>query len=116
MQQHAGNHSAAAHAGRHEGHSAADFLRRLWVSVGLTVPVILLSPELPFTAGNRLIDASGADWILLGLSGILYVYGGKPFLVGMVARAASAPARHDDACRRRSQRRLLLQRGDGARP
>lgn len=84
MRQHADEHSAHPQSARHEGHSTTDFLRRLWISVGLTVPVVLLSPGLPFTTGSRLVNVPGADWILLGLSGVLYVYGGKPFLVGLV--------------------------------
>ncbi|MDZ4063561.1 MAG: HAD-IC family P-type ATPase, partial [Coriobacteriia bacterium] len=76
-----GDHSEHS-GGRHEGHSVADFRRRFWISLVLTVPVILLSPELPFIAGGSLLDLPGALWILLGLSSLLYVYGGMPFLKG----------------------------------
>ena len=54
--------------GRHEGHSVADFRRRFWVSLALTVPVILISPGLPFVPGGRILNVPGADWILLALS------------------------------------------------
>ncbi|MHB1340594.1 MAG: copper-translocating P-type ATPase [Coriobacteriia bacterium] len=75
----------AAHSGgRHEGHSVADFRRRFWVSLLLTVPVILISPGLPLVPGGRIVDVPGADWILLGLSTALYVFGGMPFLKGLV--------------------------------
>ena len=75
----------AAHSGgRHEGHSVADFRRRFWVSLALTVPVILISPGLPLVPGGRILDVPGADWILLALSTVLYVYGGMPFLKGFV--------------------------------
>jgi len=70
--------------GRHAGHSVADFRRRFWVCLALTVPVIALSPELPFVPMGRLIDVPGADWILLALSTLIYVYGGRPFLLGLV--------------------------------
>jgi len=70
--------------GRHEGHSVADFRRRFWISLAVTVPVVLISPELPFVAGGRLVDLAGADWVLLGLSSFLYVFGGMPFLKGLV--------------------------------
>jgi len=69
--------------GRHQGHSVADFRRRFWVCLILTVPVILLSPGLPFVGEMRVVEVPGADWILLGLSTFLYVYGGKPFLLGL---------------------------------
>jgi Cu2+-exporting ATPase len=71
-------------AGRHEGHSVADFRQRFWVSLAVTVPVILLSPGLPLVPGGRILTVPGADWILLALSTFLYFYGGRPFLMGLV--------------------------------
>ncbi len=71
-------------AGRHEGHSIADFRRRFWVSLALTVPVLLISPGVPLVPGGRIVAVPGADWILLALSTVLYIYGGLPFLKGMV--------------------------------
>jgi Cu2+-exporting ATPase len=70
--------------GRHEGHSVADFRRRFWISLVLTVPVILISPGLPFIPGGSFVRVPGAAWILLALSSFLYVYGGMPFLKGLV--------------------------------
>jgi Cu2+-exporting ATPase len=70
--------------GRHEGHSVADFRRRFWICLALTVPVILISPGLPFVDGGRVLDVPGADWILLALASFLYVYGGMPFIKGLV--------------------------------
>jgi len=77
------SHSGHA-AGRHEGHSVADFRRRFWIATAVTVPVILLSPGLPFVPGGRILVLPGADWILVALSTFLYFYGGRPFLRGMV--------------------------------
>ncbi len=77
------DHSQHA-AGRHAGHSVADFRRRFWVSLGLTVPVILLSQGLPWAPEARVLDVPGADWILFALSTVLYIYGGMPFLKGFV--------------------------------
>jgi Cu2+-exporting ATPase len=54
------------------------------VSLALTVPVILISPGLPLVPGGRILNAPGADWVLLALSTVLYVYGGMPFLKGLV--------------------------------
>ncbi len=71
-------------SGRHEGHSVADFRRRFWICLAVTIPVILISPGLPFVPGGRILDIPGADWILLGLSTFLYIYGGMPFLKGFV--------------------------------
>jgi Cu2+-exporting ATPase len=74
---------AAHSSGRHEGHSVADFRRRFWISLALTIPVILISPGLPLVPTERILAVPGADWILLALSTVLYVYGGMPFLKGM---------------------------------
>jgi len=70
--------------GRHQGHSVGDFRRRFLVCLALTVPVILLSPGLPFVVGGRILTVPYADWILVALSSFLYVYGGRPFLKGMI--------------------------------
>jgi Cu2+-exporting ATPase len=77
-------HAGAHPTGRHEGHSVADFRRRFWVSLALTLPVLLISPGLPLIAGGRVLNFPGADWFLLGLSTFLYVFGGAPFLKGLV--------------------------------
>jgi Cu2+-exporting ATPase len=83
-EQHNTEHAGAHAGGRHEGHSVADFRRRFWVSLAVTVPVILLSPGLPLVPGGRILTVPGADRILLALSTFLYVYGGLPFLRGLV--------------------------------
>ncbi len=71
-------------SGRHEGHSTDDFRRRFWRCVALSVPILLISPGLPWLPeGSRPISIPWADWILLALSTLMYAYGGKPFLVGM---------------------------------
>lgn len=62
----------------------ADFRRRFWVSLALTVPVILFSQGLPWAPDARILDVPGADWILFALSTVLYMYGGIPFLKGFV--------------------------------
>ncbi len=80
--------SHAGHSGatgdRHAGHSVADFKRRFIVCLLLTVPVVLLSEGLPFLSHRRLVDVPGADLILLALSTAIYLYGGAPFLKGLV--------------------------------
>ena len=91
MAEHAGMRHGTGHndhsqhsGGRHEGHSVADFRRRFWICLALTVPVILISPGLPLIPGGRIVAVPGADWMLLGLSSFLYIYGGVPFLKGLV--------------------------------
>ncbi|MFA5843978.1 MAG: copper-translocating P-type ATPase [Coriobacteriia bacterium] len=89
MDSHA-EHAHGAHGGhsehsgsRHEGHSVTDFRQRFWISLAVTIPVILMSPGLPLVRGDRILPVPGADWILLALSSFLYVFGGRPFLMGL---------------------------------
>jgi Cu2+-exporting ATPase len=77
------DHSKMAHGGHDHGAMIADFLRRFWVCIVLSVPVIALSMMFQNLAGYEL-DFAGREWIVIGLASIIYVYGGWPFLTGMV--------------------------------
>ena len=68
--------------GRHAGHSVADFARRFWVCLAITVPILLLSPFIQETFGFS-IEFAGDEFVLFGLSTFVYVYGGWPFLTGL---------------------------------
>jgi Cu2+-exporting ATPase len=68
----------------------ADFRRRFWVSLALTVPILLLAPliqgwlgleELLAFPGDRLVQ-----WVL---ASAVYIYGGWPFLTGLVTELKS---------------------------
>lgn len=67
----------------HLGHHTEDFLKRFWVCLILTIPVILLSEMIQNWFGYHL-TFPGARFVLLGFSLIIFLYGGKPFLQGMV--------------------------------
>ena len=67
----------------HAGHHTADFLKRFWICLILTVPVLLLSEMIQHWFGFH-IQFPGDKFVLLGISLIIFIYGGKPFLVGMV--------------------------------
>jgi P-type Cu2+ transporter len=71
------------HGGRHEGHSTADFRRRFWVSLALTVPILLLSPPM-FLFERGVLDVGWVDSVVLALATAVYFYGGWPFLRGLV--------------------------------
>ncbi len=75
-----------AHAGhnKHAGHHTHDFLKRFWICLLLTVPVLLLSHMIQQWLGFKLSFA-GDKYVLLFLSTIIYFYGGMPFLKGMVS-------------------------------
>ncbi len=83
-------HKHGEHAGHREGqhdhsHEAmiADYRRRFTVSVILTIPIILLSPSIQDFLGYR-ITLPGQSYILWFLSTVVYVYGGYPFIRGLV--------------------------------
>ncbi|WAC13357.1 heavy metal translocating P-type ATPase [Dyadobacter pollutisoli] len=69
---------------KHAGHHTEDFLKRFWICLVLTIPVLLLSHMIQQVAGFD-IAFSGDKYVLLILSTIIYFYGGWPFLTGLVS-------------------------------
>ncbi len=69
---------------KHAGHHTSDFLKRFWISLALTVPVLLLSHMVQQWLGIS-IRFNGSQYLLLALSTIIYFYGGMPFLKGMIS-------------------------------
>ena len=67
----------------HAGHHTHDFLKRFWICLALTIPVLLLSHMIRQWIGLEL-SFSGDKWILLILSTIIFLYGGQPFLTGLI--------------------------------
>jgi P-type Cu2+ transporter len=55
--------------------------RRLWISLILTIPIIILSPMMGINIPFQ-IHFTGSDWIVLILGTILYFYCGQPFFDG----------------------------------
>lgn len=76
-------HHSSAHD-KHAGHHTEDFLKRFWICLVLTIPVLLLSHMIQEWLGFDL-QFAGNDYVLLVLSSFIYFYGGKPFLKGMVS-------------------------------
>src|SRR6516165_10787460 len=71
------------HAGHDHRAMIADFRRRFWVSLILTVPVLALSPLIQNLFGLQL-RFPGDSYVLFGLSAIVFFYGGWPFLAGLI--------------------------------
>lgn len=69
---------------KHAGHHTQDFLKRFWICLVITVPILLLSEMIQHWAGFY-IQFPGEQYILLVLSSFIYFYGGSPFLKGMIA-------------------------------
>jgi Cu2+-exporting ATPase len=64
----------------------ADFRRRFWIALVLTVPILLLSPADGHGLGVvGAVEFRGSRWVLLALSSAVYFYGGWPFLAGLVS-------------------------------
>ena len=74
----------------HEGHNhsahsgmIADFKKRFYVVLVLTVPIMLLSTMIQQFMGVNW-QFTGSSYLLFALSSIVFVYGGWPFLKGLV--------------------------------
>ncbi len=72
------------HAHRdHHAHMAEEFKKKFWISLILTIPILILSPMIQSLMGIQ-IRFLGDMYLLFALSSIIYLYGGLPFLKGMV--------------------------------
>ncbi len=69
----------------HHAQMAADFKRRFWICLVLSIPIIVLSPMLQGLVGVReMLDFPGDSYLQLALSSAVFFYGGWPFLTGLV--------------------------------
>jgi Cu2+-exporting ATPase len=83
--QHKGTGPMPVH-GHHGGHAqmVADYRRRFWISLALTVPILAFSPLIQeFFGFADALNFSGREYVLWALSSIVYFYGGYPFLRGI---------------------------------
>ena len=92
-----GQHSTAADHGKmqghggHHAHMVADFRKRFWVSLAVTLPILVLSPMLQRLLGlSGAISFAGDAFLLFALSSFLFFYGGYPFLKGLVEELKGA--------------------------
>ena len=74
----------------HHAHMAADFRKRFWISLVLTLPILVLSPMLQTLVGLRdAIRFPGDVYVLFSLSSAVFWYGGWPFLKGFLEELKS---------------------------
>ncbi|MEK7582513.1 MAG: heavy metal translocating P-type ATPase, partial [Patescibacteria group bacterium] len=75
---HTGDHGAD----KHVGHSTAMFFRKFWVSLILTIPVVLYADVVEKIFKWSSPDFIGSEYLPLVLGSIVFFYGGWVFLVG----------------------------------
>ncbi len=80
QQEHSGDHGKGGHA--HHTGMIDDFKKRFYIVLALTLPIMTLSPMIQQWLN---IDWSftGSAYLLMGLSSVVFFYGGWPFLVGL---------------------------------
>ncbi|NQS88653.1 HAD-IC family P-type ATPase, partial [Patescibacteria group bacterium] len=79
-------HTGHEHKGHHNHHAhmVADFKKRFWVSLIVTIPILILSPMIQRLIGlSNFIRFSGDLYLLFALSSFVFFYGGYPFLKGL---------------------------------
>ncbi len=82
------NHKKKVHEGHvhseHHGHMIEDFRKRFWISLIITIPILLLSPMIQHFLGLKEALRFGVDiYVLFALSTFVFFYGGYPFLKGL---------------------------------
>ena len=73
-----------AMAGKHAGHSTAMFFRKFWMSLILTIPVVLYADVIEKIFKWSPPDFSGSAYIPLAFGSIVFFYGGWVFLAGAI--------------------------------
>ncbi len=72
------------HSGHH-GHMIEDFRKRFWISLIITIPILILSPMIQHFIGIReALSFTGETYLLFVLSSFVFFYGGYPFLKGLI--------------------------------
>ncbi len=68
----------------HHAHMVTDFRRRFWISLILSIPIVLLAPLIQGIMGIKdRLDFTGDSYVQFGFSTLVFFYGGWPFLKGL---------------------------------
>lgn len=78
---HAGKENGAHTMDKHEGHHIEDFKKRFFVSLAITIPIVILSPMIQMFLGVNWRFSYDVVVVFL-LSSFVFFYGGAPFLIG----------------------------------
>lgn len=80
-QGHENQHEAHDHHDHH-AHMIEDFKKRFWISLVITIPIVVLAPMIQELLGYEL-RFNGDRYVQFVLSSIIFFYGGWPFLTGL---------------------------------
>lgn len=70
--------------GHDHHHMIADYKRRFWICLILTIPILILSPHIQHIFGlHEILMFPGDKYLLFALSSIVYFFGGYPFFKGI---------------------------------
>lgn len=84
-----GGHDSGSHGSDHS-HMVADFRRRFWVSLVLSVPTLLLAPLIQEQLGvEESWNFPGDKYVQWVFATVVFFYGGWPFLTGIVSETRS---------------------------
>ncbi|TVR44010.1 MAG: heavy metal translocating P-type ATPase, partial [Bacteroidia bacterium] len=67
---------------KHAGHHIEDFKKRFWISLVITIPILVLSQMIQDWFGFE-VSFTGDSYVLAALSTFIFFYGGWPFLKGL---------------------------------
>jgi Cu2+-exporting ATPase len=86
METHVPDHSEHSNANHNHSHMIDDYKKRFWISLIVSIPIIVLSPMLQMFFGfGETLRFGGDGYVLFAFSTLIYFYGGWPFLKGLVA-------------------------------
>jgi Cu2+-exporting ATPase len=78
------NHHSSHNGHDHHGHMTEDFKKRFWISLFLTIPILLTSHMFLELVGlHQIFQFEGDIYVHFVLSSIVFFYGGYPFLKGL---------------------------------
>lgn len=67
---------------KHAGHNTESFLKKFWIVLILTIPILLYSEIFQIAFGTLLPRFSGMNLVFLLLGSVIFFYGGEVFLFG----------------------------------
>jgi P-type Cu2+ transporter len=81
-------HHAAGGHDKHAGHSVAMFRDKFWLSLALTIPVVLLSHDIQTWFGYSIPMFPGIEYVPAIIGTVIFFYGGLVFIRGAQSELA----------------------------